>query len=185
MAASGNPSTPNRKNAAAPARRTEAAGAVDLDPAQLEAIRQVFWHNVVREMLSGLTAVAEKRPELMDGRFAVLTHGGERIPIARVEPVFAYTVRGTSAERRASAAVQLTVFRVSTPDGEVFTLPVQEVRGFHELTPELLARIQQIEDEQSKAAGEEEPRPFGFAAFQALPKPAPSIMMPVPSDPQE
>jgi hypothetical protein len=160
-----------------------------MEPRQLVAIRDLFWHNIVREMLSGLTVVAEKNPDLMDGRFAVLTHAGERIPIARVEPVFAYSIRGTGVggggDQRNSIAVQLTVFRITTPEGEVFTIPVQEVRGFHELTPELLSRIQQAEDEQGRAAGDTESRPFGFAAFAALPKAPTPPASPAPNEPQE
>lgn len=177
--------SPKRRRAAANQARRESVPSAGLNAVEFASIRDLFWHNVVSEMLAGLTAVAEKRPDLMDGRFAVLTRGGERIPISRVEPVFAYTVRGTAAERRASAAVQMTVYRVTTPQGEVFTLPVQEVRGFHELTQELLARLQQVEDEQSRAEGEDPPRPFGFAAFQALPKSGPGLPGPAPTDPLE
>lgn len=162
-----------------------AASTLALDAAQLDALRALFWHNVVREMLTGLMAVAEKRPELLDGRFAVLTEGGERIPIAQVAPVFGMSVRGSREEQAASTAVQMTVFRIATPDGEVFTLPVSEIRAFHELTPELLARVQQAEREADEAAGVKEDgqdRPFGLAAFQALPK----LPMPeAPTDPTE
>lgn len=155
---------------------------LQLDPVQFTALRDIFWQNVVREMLTGLMVAAEKRPELLDGRFAILTHAGERIPIAQVSPVFGFSVRSSKSEQETSTAVQMTVFRIATPDGEVFTLPLPEIRGFHELTPELLARIQQAEDAADKAAGggedDAEARPFGFAAFQALPKlpqnPAPS-----------
>lgn len=162
------------------ARRAEAASSgkpqppeAVFDPAQLTALRDIFWQNVVREMLSGLMVAAGKRPELLDGRFAVLTRAGERIPIAQVTPVFGYSVRGSRSDQQASLAVQMTVFRIATPEGEVFTLPVPEVRGFHELTPELLSRIQQAEAEADEAAGEKEDadeHPFGFAAFKALPK---------------
>lgn len=157
-------------------------GGPDLDPAQLGALRDLFWNNVVREMLSGLIVAAQKHPELMDGRFGVLTRNEERIPIARVEPVFGYTVRGNSAERQTSQAIQMTVFRITTPEGEVFTLPVHEVRGFHELTPELLERLEKAEAE---AAGEDAKEgaaashPFGFAAFKALPKGPPPHAAPM------
>lgn len=166
------PAPPASRSAA---KGGDADGADDapFDPAQLTALRDIFWQNVVREMLAGLMAAADKRPELLDGRFAVLTRAGERIPIAQVTPVFGYSVRGSRSERQASIAVQMTVFRIATPDGEVFTLPVPEIRGFHELTAELLARIQQAEDEADQAAGgggAKEGEPFGFAAFKALPK---------------
>lgn len=148
----------------------QGAEAASWSPEDLRAMREVFWHNVVREILGGLAMVAQKRPELMDGRFAVLTHGGERIPIGRVEPMFAMSIRDGAGDQQASAAVQMTVFRVATPEGEVFTLPVQEIRGVHELTPELLSRLQQEENEQSDSSEDGERRPFGFAAFRALPK---------------
>jgi hypothetical protein len=187
MAETGKPS--NKRLTRAPGATGSAARAgthvarpasLAVDPAQLSALRTLFWHNVVREMLGGLMVVAEKRPELLDGRFAVLTQAGERIPIAQVTPVFGMSVRSDAAQRQASTAVQMTVFRVATPDGEVFTLPVHEIRGFHELTPELLARIQQAEDMEEQAAhGQGETHPFGFAAFQALPKlPGPAPQQP-------
>jgi len=166
------------------AKPVKPAAAEPLDPTQLAAMRDAFWNNIVREMLAGLMMAAGKRPELFDGRFALLTHGHERIPIAGIEPVFGYTVRGTAAERRASAAIQMTVFRVATPDGEVFTLPIHQVRGFHELTPELLQRLERAEAEAERAARGDlvpEPRPFGLAAFAALPKlpPEPAPMHPI------
>ena len=172
--------------AATPRRSTEAA-LPDIDAAQLEALRELFWHNIVREILGGLIAVSSKRPELLDGRFAILTHGGERIPIAHVTPLFGFTVRGSEGERQTSAAIQMTVFRVATPDGEVFTLPVTEIRAFHELTPELLSRLQQAENDEARAAGDDDAgsRPFGFAAFQALPKVEPAPMRPAPAHPME
>lgn len=173
--------------AARSARTSEKAVLPEIDAAQLEALRQLFWHNIVREILGGLIAVASKRPELLDGRFAILTHGGERIPIAQVTPLFGFTVRGSEGERQTSAAIQMTVFRIATPDGEVFTLPVTEIRAFHELTPELLSRLQQAESEEARAVGDDsaESRPFGFAAFQALPKVEPAPMRPAPEHPME
>jgi hypothetical protein len=149
-----------------------------INPDQYVALRDLFWHNVVREMLAGLMVVAEKKPELMDGRFAILTRGGERIAIAQVTPVFGMSVRGSQETEEVSAAVQMTVFRVATPDGEMFTLPVHEIRGFHELTPELLARLQQAEAmEEAAAKGEDavDKPPFGLAAFQALPTIPPHV----------
>jgi hypothetical protein len=156
----------------------------EMSPRQLVSVRVLFWDNVVREVLGGLAMAGQREPGLMDGRFAVLTHGGERIPIARVEPVFSYSVCGTRADRQTSEAIQLTVFRVTTPDGEVFTLPVREVRGFHELTPELLGRLQKEEDDEQKSSRDPAPRPFGLAAFAALPK-APMWTVPPPMDPME
>lgn len=138
---------------------------------ELSELRTLFWHNVVREMLTGLAAAAVKHPDLLDGRFGVLTRSGERIPIAQVEPVFGMSVRGSDEDRDASSAVQMTVFRIATPEGEVFTLPVSEIRGFHELTPELLERLEQAEREADDPAGRPgSEQPFGLAAFRALPR---------------
>lgn len=138
--------------------------------------RELYWHNVVREMLNSLCVMCQTQPELFDGRFAVLTHAGERIAIGQIFPLFACSLPQTPWEREASLAVQCTIFRVRTPDGEVYTLPVHEVRGMHSLTPELIEQLQKAtEDEQDESAENTEgtgQRPFGLAAFTSLPKPA-------------
>lgn len=149
-------------------------------------MRELFWSNIVRDMLMGLAAIQEKQPELFDGRSAVLTHQGERIAIARLQPVFAVSIPKEGPERDASLAVQCTVFRIQTPGGEVFTLPIQEIRGLHMLTPELVDKLQKLEnDEEGGDDGESDgtsPQPFGFAAFSALPKSEPT---PPPEHPTE
>ena len=144
-------------------------------PLELTAVRDLFWHNIAREMLSGLSVLCQKQPEMFDGRFAVLTRAGERIPIGSISPLFAVSVPGKGPDHDASLAVQCTVFRIQTPGGEVFTLPVQEVRALHTLTPELIEELQKTAegddgepgDSIARTAGE---RPFGLAAFTALPK---------------
>lgn len=143
-------------------------GPPDLD--RVTTQRQLFWENVVREMLTGLSVVsgAGNQPELFDGRIAILTRGGERIPIADVTPMFACGIPGTPAERAASIAVECTVFRVRTPGGEVFTLPLAEIRGLHALSPELM---KEMEREAAQSAGEDPDgsgKPFGLAAFRSL-----------------
>lgn len=125
--------------------------------------RQLFWENVLRDMLTGLSVQMGSHPELFDGRIAVLTHSGERIPIARVFPMFACSVPGIG--QGLSTAVQCTVFQIFTPSGEVFTLPLQEIRGLHTFTPELLRKMQ--EGANRLGPGDED-RPFGFAAFRQL-----------------
>jgi hypothetical protein len=153
---------------------------------ELAATRDVFWNNVVRDMLNGLAVLSQQKPELFDGRFAVLTHAGERIPIAKVFPIFACSVPGTAADRETSIAVQCTIFRIQTPGGEVFTLPVQQIRALHSITPELIEQLQKVAE--LEAEGEEEQmdnggrRPFGFAAFSSLPRP---INEPPPEGPTE
>lgn len=155
----------------------------------LEA-REMFWQNVTREML---TALAMQRARMLsqadaarrkliaeghedpgpptnlpgfDGRMAIVTRLGERIPVADITPLFACSIGGTSRQRALSEDVQCTVFQVSTPSGEVYTFPVHEIRGIHALTEEAMQALQE------EAAGEEgQPLtgvPFGFAAFTSL-----------------
>lgn len=130
--------------------------------------RELFWHNVVREFLTEMSVLAASNPELFDGRTAVLTRDGSRIPIAGVAPVFACSIIGGSdLERAASIAVECTIFRIRTPQGEVFTLPVHEIRAFHTLTDELIKKMEQIAlKRQSRASGRDR-GPFGFAEFVA------------------
>lgn len=167
-------------------RRSQAASSTSAT--EMLALRDAFWNNVVRDMLNGLAVLAQQQPELFDGRFAVLTHHGERIPIAAVTPIFACSIPGSRPERDASVAVQCTIFRIQTPGGEVFTLPIHEIRALHTMTPELLEQLQ-------KASGDDEDddgppphtegrntKPFGFAAYTALPKP---IIDPAPDHPTE
>jgi len=156
-----------------------------MQPRQMIAMRDLFWCNVIRDMLNGLSVMCQQQPELFDGRFGVLTRQGERIPIGNITPLFACSIPGTQVERDASAAVQCTIFRIQTPEGEVFTLPVQEIRAMHTLTPELIEKLQALSEDE--AEGEEdtkESKPFGLAAFAALPKPAP-LAGPAPEEPTE
>lgn len=150
------------------------------------ATRELFWHNVMREILTSLSVLsAQTRPaleaeggtgngpppaapphaELFDGRLAVLTRGGERIPIAGVAPVFACSIPGSDMTRSLSSDVQCSVFQIHTPTGEVHTVPVHELRGFHTLTDALM---KQIEAATRRDDENGQPRPFGFAAFTSL-----------------
>ena len=141
--------------------------------------RELYWHNVVREMLNSLSIMCQGKPELFDGRFAILTRSSERIAIGRIFPLFACSIPNSPWEVEASMAVQCTVYRIITPEGEVFTLPLHEIRAIHSLTPELVEQLQKEAEAQS--AGEEDiegdsetsTRPFGLAAFTSLPRPAP------------
>jgi hypothetical protein len=134
---------------------------------RVSMMRRMFWENVVREILTGLSMVRDRQPELFDGRMAVLTHGGERIPIAEVTPMFACGIPGTPAEKAASIAVECTVFRIRTPSGEVFTFPLSEIRGLHALSSDL---VRELEREAREQLGdtEENPKPFGLAAFRSV-----------------
>lgn len=142
-------------------------------PDQILAARQLFWHNVMREILTSLSMLCTLRPEraaatdgsdelaaeaeadraargeptydpsLFDGRLAVMTNAGERIAIANVFPLFACGINNP-ADRGLSVALECTVFQISTPDGHVFTLPLHDIRAFHALTPELMQKLERV-----------------------------------------
>lgn len=171
-----------------------------MEPARVAGVRELFWQNVIREMLTSLStagmaydaalaaaehrvitttvdaahgrlAETEIRPEppsneLFDGRLAVMTTTGTRIPIGRVMPLFACGIDTSSRERALSVAVECTVFQIRTPTGEVYTLPLHEIRGFHALTPEL---VEQLREQAAAISPEPDAdEPFGFAAFTSL-----------------
>jgi len=139
----------------------------------LEATRELFWQNVVREMLTSLSvlhAKLEAQPpqdpaeeNIFDGRVAVVTTLGARIPIGSVTPLFACGIAETAAERALSQDVECTVFQIETPEGEVFTLPLQEIRSIHALSHELIEQIKA-----ATGGGDPAEMPFGFAAFTSL-----------------
>lgn len=148
-------------------RRTSRAGGAEHHlPAvsEVQQARELFWQNVVRELLTGLSMASGREPQLMDGRFAIITRRGRRIPIAQVFPLFACSLTGGGAEHALAVAVECTVFRITTPDGEVFTLPLHEVRAIHSLTEELVKRLEQDAMETMSRRGARS-TPFGFAAF--------------------
>ncbi len=145
------------------------------------AQRELFWHNVVREMLTSLSIMTLRRggepydpeaekayKETFDGRLAVVTDLGVRVPIAEVHPVFACSVPGSEAERQLSNAVQCSVFQIRTPTGEVHTLPVHEIRSIHALSEQLMQQLEQAAMQAQEQPEGEESRPFGFAAFTSL-----------------
>lgn len=139
--------------------------APSVEPIQrLEHTRTVFWQNVVREMLVALPGLAARHPQIMDGRIALLTRSGERIPIAGVEPLFPCSIAAPETIQLCMA-VQCTVFNIRTPTGEVFTLPLEEIRSVHTLTDELVREIEQAVEAMSEDGVTE---PFGFAAFTSL-----------------
>jgi len=145
--------------------------------------RELFWNNVIREMLSTLSTASAMGPapngipgvdrpshpaDVLDGRLAIVTTLGNRIAIASVTPLFACGVPGSAADRALSMDVECTVFEVRTPKGEVFTLPLHEIRAFHALTDELMQHLRQSATEQAEAAKHDNDEPFGFAAFTSL-----------------
>ena len=156
--------------------------------ADLAQAREMFWQNVTREMLTSLAmqraklankaeavrremeAKGEDPGELehlpgFDGRVAIVTKIGERIPIADITPLFACSIGGTSRERALSEDVQCTVFQIRTPTGEVYTFPIHEIRGLHALTEEAM---QTLQEEAAGESGNISGAPFGFAAFTSL-----------------
>ncbi|MFI4897090.1 MAG: hypothetical protein ACIARR_04620 [Phycisphaerales bacterium JB059] len=155
------------------------------DPQRVVHRRDLFWQNVIREILSALSVAAGSASgrvspspkgvahssspvgEMFDGRLAVITTLGNRIPIADIFPVFACSIAGSADERTLSGDVQCTVFQIRTPDGEVFTLPVSEIRSFHSLSQELIEKLE-ARAEASLGAKDASKAPFGFAAFTSL-----------------
>ncbi|MBM4107377.1 MAG: hypothetical protein FJ255_00940 [Phycisphaerae bacterium] len=167
------PKRPARARMRSSHRNDDQAG---IDAGRVAALRELFWHNVVRETLTSLSmlsARAESRTggtpdpadQILDGRLAVITNAGERIPIAHVTPLFACGVPGTEAQRALSIAVECTVFQITAPSGEQYTLPLHEIRGVHALTDELMKQLHEESRAQSGAGLGE---PFGFAAFTSL-----------------
>lgn len=159
------------------------------------ALRQAFWHDICREILTTLSAEGLRRgshpepmtlpgggqlvssvrpdepePELFDGRMAILTHGGERIAIGEVYPMLACGVNGDLADRAVSHAVECSIFQIMTPAGELYTIPVHEIRAFHALTPELMRRIEEAgrQNRSRRQGNEDREMPFGFEAYTSL-----------------
>ncbi|TVQ63581.1 MAG: hypothetical protein EA378_01455 [Phycisphaerales bacterium] len=157
--------------------------------AHVAQVRELFWHNVVREMLMGLSVMSLQRSRLpgieaqridapegsvqtadpeaddmFDGRLAIITALGQRVPIADVQPLFGCSINTDDASRALSADVQCSVFRIETPNGETYTLPIHEIRGMHSISPELLQRVEAAAEAQQTRRGDPK-RPFGFAAF--------------------
>lgn len=151
--------------------------------------REMFWQNVTREMLTSLSMqrarmiahaesqrkqiIAQGNPDPgpikdlpgFDGRVAVVTRHGDRIPIADITPLFACSIGGSSRKRALSEDVQCTVFQIRTPSGEVYTFPIHEIRAVHALSEEAM---QSMKKEAEKDNGSDGDAPFGFAAFTSL-----------------
>lgn len=159
---------PPAQGAGASAERTLPERAPHVEPiANLGETRSLFWQNVVREVLMTFPMLASRRPEVSDGRIAVLTRHGERIPLCEVEPLFPCSIASPEAQALC-VAVQATVFNVRTPSGEMFTIPLEEIRGLHTLTDELMKALENEARSHASGEGEGESEPFGFAAFSSL-----------------
>ncbi|MDX9910587.1 MAG: hypothetical protein RBS39_02010 [Phycisphaerales bacterium] len=100
----------------------------------------------------------------LDGRIGIITTQGMRIPIADIYPLFACSVPGSPEARAISEEVQCTVFQVRTPGGEVYTLPLSEIRGLHGANPLAMAEFEAARS----GGGSGDSTPFGYAAFTSL-----------------
>lgn len=166
---------------ARPAATTPPIVPTSYSPEHTTHVRELFWNNVMREVLTALSQLsaavernASTKPEAaeelaapLDGRMAVITSAGQRVPIADVYPLFACGIPGNADEKALSIAVECTVFQIVTPSGEVYTLPLHEIRGFHALSPELM---KQLAEATRSEEGGSRTEPFGFAAFTSLAK---------------
>ncbi len=133
------------------------------------AARELFWQNVIREMLTSLSVMTAQKSatdpgSIFDGRLAIITKLGQRIPIAGVIPLFACGVQTTKAEQALAMAVECSVFQINTPEGEVFTLPLHEIRSFHSLSEALIEQLAKSAQTEENPDGE----PFGFAAYTSM-----------------
>ena len=159
--------------------------------------RQLFWNNVMREMLCSLAMMSSQaaavtppdRPRqlvpgdvgatpvipsdesparlpIFDGRLGVILANGTRVPIANIRAVFALGVTKTARDRWLSETVECTVFEITTPEGEVLTLPLHEIRAFHSLSEDLLKKLEDAS--RSQGSEDDQEHPFGFAAYTSL-----------------
>lgn len=172
-------------------RTTPNQARMTLTPSETQAYRDLFWQNVMREVLVSLIMLRVKPPQpptppaalasgspvpapgptaVLDGRLGLITKSGQRIPIAAVYPVFSASIPQSSKSLTLSAVLQSTVFQIHTPGGEVYTLPLHEIRGFHALTEELMDQLEATARAQGEARQDDgsEAEPFGFAAFTSI-----------------
>ena len=98
----------------------------------------------------------------------VITTLGQRIPIADLFPVFACSAVGSQADRDRSADVQCTIFRITTPSGETYTLPISQIIGIHSLSEDLIRQLESTSEELQEDDQSQDRLPFGFAAYHEL-----------------
>lgn len=154
---------------------------------RVQARRDQFWSNVLRDTLMAMASAAASSSarlsptptaaqhsilpvdELFDGRMGIITSLGQRIPIADIFPVFACSAVGSQDDRERSADVQCTVFRITTPSGETYTLPISQIIGIHSLSEDLVKQLEAAtEDLQDEDHAGSQGLPFGFGAYTAL-----------------
>lgn len=168
------------------AKRRAAVAARDPDVPEARTLadvaqaREIFWQNVMREMLTSLAMESALRPatserenptnddgsNMLDGRLAVITAQGQRIPIAAVIPLLACSISSSQRDRLLSTDLQCSVYQIATPAGEVYTLPLHEIRGFHALSEDLMQQLEQAAVDQG--THEKPSMPFGFEAFTSV-----------------
>ncbi|MCC5823720.1 MAG: hypothetical protein LAT64_10695 [Phycisphaerales bacterium] len=156
-------------------------------PAELVQIRRdLFWQNVVREVLMSLASAAAAHAgrlaptptaaanspspdnEMFDGRMGVITTLGQRIPIADVVPVFACSAAASDTDRNLSGDVQCSIFRIRTPGGEIYTMPITQIVGIHSMSDALAKQLEAAAQEMEEKDADGNKMPFGFAAYTSL-----------------
>jgi hypothetical protein len=147
------------------------AQAIERIQASAGNLRELFWQNAVRELLTGLSAQIMAAGAPMDGRVGIMLHDGTRVAIGEVAPAFACGIPGDPITQALSVAVECSVFRVTTPQGEVLILPLSSIRGIHTLSGELL---KELEQQAMREGGSPMGQPFGFAAFTSAARAAAS-----------
>lgn len=163
-----------RHRAAKPAAREVALAH---DPATALAMRQLFWFNVVREMLTAMavrTSEAQRAAESgampegagapLNGQMSIITRLGARLPVAAVIPMVAANPAARGEAKALAMLVQCSVFQIVTTDGEQWILPIHEVASFQAISEQAAADIERA----NLAARDDRGEPFGFAAFTSL-----------------
>lgn len=153
---------------------------------RVQARRDLFWSNVVRDSLMAMASAAASssarlnpgpaaaqhsmKPvdDLFDGRMGIITSLGQRIPIADIFPLFACSSTGSQQDRERSTDVQCTVFRITTPTGESYTLPLSQIIGIHSLSESLVKQLESASEHMQEEEHPGERLPFGFAAYTSL-----------------
>ncbi len=187
MSPSSNPSHPAHDPQYNWAHPADSAASMIPQSMRVQARRDLFWSNVVRDSLMALASAAANSSarlsptptaaqhstspvdNLFDGRMGIITSLGQRIPIADIFPVFACSSVGSRADRERSADVQCTIFRVTTPTGETYTLPISQIIGIHSLSEDLINQLESASEELREQESDSGNRvPFGFAAYTSL-----------------
>lgn len=160
--------------------------AVPHTASMVQARRDVFWQNVTREVLMAMAAAAAASSgrvsptpkgaanspspvsNMFDGRMGIITTLGQRIPIADVIPVFAVSKPGCAEDRLRSNDVQCSVFRISTPTGESYTLPIHHIAGIHSMSDALANQLEAAARAMEEKDSDGNRLPFGFGAYTSL-----------------